>query len=96
MLTCLSAGNQENVLDLAIKEEHKQNVAYGLARYASTALLDAENGGSKMNRMQQSGPADEEDMEEVTVPDTSFVETHAHEIPTMNNMPLREPRAMRR
>ena len=25
VLTCLSSGNQENVLDLAIKEEHKQH-----------------------------------------------------------------------
>ena len=26
VLTCLSSGNQENVLDLAIKEEHNQHV----------------------------------------------------------------------
>lgn len=43
VLTCLSSGNQENVLDLAIKEEHKQNVVFSLSRYASVALKDAED-----------------------------------------------------
>jgi len=38
VLTCLSSGNQENVLDLAIKEEHKQHVAYTFSRYSSVAL----------------------------------------------------------
>jgi len=42
VLTCLSSGNQENVLDLAIKEEHSQHVVYGLARYASIALQNNE------------------------------------------------------
>jgi len=46
VLTCLSSGNQENVLDLAIKEEHKQHVVFGLARYASIALSDADNANS--------------------------------------------------
>jgi len=43
VLTCLSSGNQENVLDLAIKEEHKQHVVYSMARYASVVLKDATN-----------------------------------------------------
>jgi len=42
VLTCLSSGNQENVLDLAIKEEHKQHQAYTLARYTSVALASAD------------------------------------------------------
>jgi len=41
VLTCLASGTQENVLDLAIKEEHVQHVAYAFSRYASIALLDA-------------------------------------------------------
>ena len=45
VLTCLSSGNQENVLDLAIKEEHKQHVVFGLARYSSVVMKDA-NGGA--------------------------------------------------
>jgi len=43
VLTCLSSGNQENVLDLAIKEENKQHVVFSLARYASVALKDADD-----------------------------------------------------
>jgi len=41
VLTCLSSGNQENVLDLAIKEEHKQHVMFSFARYSSVAMRDA-------------------------------------------------------
>merc|ERR1719213_721846 len=44
VLTCLSSGNQENVLDLAIKEEHKQHMVYSVARYASVVLKDASEG----------------------------------------------------
>lgn len=43
VLTCLSSGNQENILDLAIKTEHQQHTVYTLARYASTAIQDADN-----------------------------------------------------
>jgi len=39
VLTCLESGVQESILDLSIKEEHKQHVAFGLARYAATTLL---------------------------------------------------------
>jgi len=42
VLTCLSSGNQENLLNLAIKEEHKQHQVFSFARYASVALRDAE------------------------------------------------------
>lgn len=91
VLTCLSSGNQENVLDLAIKEEHNQHVVYGLAQYASTVL--GTDGVKGNNRVQQAGEqGDEEEMPERP---TSFVETHAHEIPTANDMPLREARPMR-
>jgi len=47
VLTCLSSGNQENVLDLAIKEEHKQHTVYSMARYASVVLKDASSGTGK-------------------------------------------------
>jgi len=46
VLTCLSSGNQENVLDLAIKEEHKQHVVFGLSRYTSVVMKDAGAGGA--------------------------------------------------
>lgn len=41
VLTCLSSGNQENVLDLAIKEEHKQHVVFGMSRYTSVVMKDS-------------------------------------------------------
>merc|ERR1719240_1914269 len=44
VLTCLSSGNQENVLDLAIKEEHKQHVVFGMSRYTSVVMKDAASG----------------------------------------------------
>jgi len=46
VLTCLASGNQEAILDLAIREEHKQHVVFSLARYASVALHDAEEAGA--------------------------------------------------
>merc|ERR1712072_314968 len=46
VLTCLSSGNQENVLDLAIKEEHKQHVVFGMSRYTSVVMKDANGGGA--------------------------------------------------
>lgn len=46
VLGCLSSGNQENVLDLAIKEEHAQHVGFDFARYASIGLLDAGSDGN--------------------------------------------------
>jgi len=42
VLTCLSSGNQENVLDLAIKAEHKQHTIFTFSKYASVALRDQE------------------------------------------------------
>ena len=44
VLTCLSSGTNESILDLAIREEHKQKVAYTMSRYASTALAIADGG----------------------------------------------------
>lgn len=44
VLTCLSAGNQEAILDLSIREEHKQKVVYTMSRYASTAIAIADGG----------------------------------------------------
>jgi len=70
VLTCLSSGNQENVLDLAIKEEHKQHVVFGLARYSSIALNDA---GDKAPE----GPG---------VNSTSFVEIESAEEPTLREV----------
>merc|ERR1711998_806891 len=70
VLTCLSSGNQENVLDLAIKEEHKQHVVFGLARYSSIALNDAAgsagsgagpNANGQMLQQAAEGEQEEED-----------------------------------
>lgn len=76
VLTCLSAGNQENVLDLAIKEEHKQHVTFGLARYASIALNDAEQASSSMLETNST----------VTPSTSSFVEIESAPEPTLREV----------
>ena len=76
VLTCLSAGNQENVLDLAIKEEHKQHVVYGLAKYASIALNDA---GSKSSALLETNST-------VSPASSSFVEIESASEPTLREV----------
>lgn len=53
VLTCLSSGNQENVLDLAIKEEHKQHTVYSFSRYSSMVLKDAVSGAHSASQLNQ-------------------------------------------
>jgi len=74
VLTCLSSGNQENVLDLAIKEEHKQHTVYSFSRYSSMVLKDAVsgNGASKANMMQET-TGDAQMMQNATAA-ASFIE----------------------
>merc|ERR1719197_185044 len=73
VLTCLSSGNQENVLDLAIKEEHKQHVVFGMARYTSVALKDAGAGGAAASTSQSLLEAGTNSTEPETA-SSSFVE----------------------
>jgi hypothetical protein len=76
VLTCLSAGNQENVLDLAIKEEHKQHVTFGLARYASIALADAD----------QANQASMLETNSTMAPSSAFVEIESASEPTLREV----------
>jgi len=76
VLTCLSSGNQENVLDLAIREEHKQHVVYGLARYASSVLMNEDeqhdNGDGAVRTQQRGEEEADESVETNEAPKSSF------------------------
>lgn len=85
VLTCLSSGNQENVLDLAIKEEHKQHVVFGLARYASVALRDQQSPASSSLLATGSNSTDSDGVS------ASFVEVDAN---IENHGSLREIRKL--
>merc|ERR1712167_118757 len=53
VLTCLSSGNQENVLDLAIKEEHAQHTVFSFARYMAAVNQEANSGDANPNDIAQ-------------------------------------------
>jgi len=74
VLTCLASGNQEAILDLAIREEHKQHVVFSLARYASVALHDAEAGQLEDTPREMSQQSSETESSESDAVAASFVQ----------------------
>jgi hypothetical protein len=84
VLTCLSSGNQENILDLAIKEEHKQHVVFGLSRYTSVVMKDAGAGGAAPAAGDTASLLESNS----TAPSSSFVELEPAVAPPANLRPV--------